>query len=211
MIVDVLCRIRGSALAPALLVGLVLLACGGPRARMLDETDAEGETALALQLIAELPSWWKTRPLHAEGFAAADVRAYVDTAQTLRGLDPENLRAAYVELVAWLDRQDAGTRREVGADLYVLDRILFAVPDGVPSSEARYFADHARPLPPQPMPAVLNLRWPVVLDAQGAVLDIEPMWTGPALVGPYRALEAFDHRRATYGFREDIRFAGSAE
>lgn len=207
MIVDLLGRLRWSLL----IAGVCLLACGGPRARLLDETDAEGETALALQLIAELPSWWATRPLHAQSLTPADVRTYADAARTLRTLDPESVRAAYVELMAWLDRQDPGTRREIGADLYVLDRILFAVPDRVSSSEARYFVDHARQLPPRPMPEVVNLRWPVVLDAQGAIVGIEPMSAGPMLVGPYRALEAFDHRRAVYGFREDIRYAGPAE
>ncbi len=68
---------------------------------------------------------------------------------------------------------------------------------------------NARPIqlsyPPVPF---ANLLHPVVLDADGAVIDLEPASHQPVVVGSYEAVDAFDHLRATYGFRDPIRYAG---
>lgn len=177
---------------------------------MLAEGEAEGEVERALELIAGLPSWSATRTRDGRRqLTDADARACIETARALRALEPESGRTA-TQLT--LDRaHGAGIHPAdiFSAGRYVLDRVLFAALAKVPQAEARDFADHARPIqsscPPAPF---ANLLHPVVLDADGAVIDLEPASHRPVVVGPYAAVEAFDHLRAADGFRADIRCAG---
>ncbi len=129
---------------PYALMALLLLACGGPRSRMLSETEAEGEVERALELIAELPSWYGTRTFDvSRHFTDADVRAYVETARALRALEPESVRTAYQLIMDWAHGEGIHPADVFSADLYVLNRILFAAPEKVPQAEARDFADTA--------------------------------------------------------------------
>lgn len=191
----------------------LLWACGGPRSRLLAETDAEGEVADALALIAELPDWDRTRSRdEGEWFTADDVRAYVETAQALRAMDPESVRAAYRIYVDWAAEQPITSAGHPTHVLFILDRVLFAIPMRVPWGEQRYFAsvgkDFTSLISPPEYAALLH---PVIVDDNGAIAEIRPAWeTNHRPSGPYDAVDAFDHYRATYGFRDPIRYAGDA-
>lgn len=196
---------------PAALLALaaLLCACGGPRERMVAETDAVGEVEQTLELIAALPSWERTRSYDRDAhFTEAEVRVYVDSARVLSGFDPANVSAGIEAAMAWADGEGWGVAMALEADLYVLNRVMFAVPERIPLEEARFFVNLGRRLPPPPPQPYFEPLRPVVVDATGAIADIAPSYASVALVSRYRAVEEFEHLRATYGFRDPIRYAG---
>lgn len=198
MIAERACR----ALTVFLLAAL-LVACGGPRSRMVAESDADGEVEQALELIAALPEWNLTRSLDPNSrFGEAEVRSYVEAARLLSTFDPANVREAYGLALAWAKSEgDLSTLHAVEGDLYVLSRVLFAVPARVAHEEARYFTVHHITLPPPPPKAYAEPLKPVVVDEAGAITEILPARAGLVLAGPYRAVEEFDHFLGVYGFR----------
>lgn len=198
---------------PAVLLALaaLLCACGGPRERMVAEADAEGEVEQTLELIAALPPWRRTRSANAEyQFGESEVRVYVDSARVLSGFDPANVSAGIELAMAWANREGSGVAFELEADLYVLNRVMFAVPERIPLEEARFFVNLGRRLPPRPPKPYFEPLPPVVVDATGAIADIAPVHASVTLVSRYRAVEEFEHLQATYGFRDPIRYAGDS-
>lgn len=193
----------------SLLVVALLVACGGPRSRMVAEADVDGEVEQALEVIAALPEWNQTRSLDPSSrFGEAEVRSYVEAARLLSTFEPTNVREAYGLALDWARSEgDLSTVHAVEGDLYVLSRVLFAVPSRVAHEEARYFAVHHIALPPPPPKAYAEPLKPVVVDENGAISGILPARAGLALAGPYRALEEFDHFLEVYGFRGVIRYS----
>lgn len=192
-----------------LFASLLLWACGGPRSRLLAEADAEGEVADALALIVELPDWDRTRTRDEDQwFTADDVRTYVETARVLRAMDPDNVRAAYRIYVDWAAEQPDEIDVHPTHVLFVLDRVLFALPGSAPREEARFFAVVGSTAAAALGPPNVPLLQPIVVDDAGAIADIAPSWAIRSPRGPYDAVAAFDHYRATYGFRDPIRYAG---
>lgn len=161
-------------------------ACGGPRSRLLAETEAEGEVAEALALIAELPDWSRTRTyVEDDWFTEDDVRAYVEAARAMRAMDPENVRAAYRIYVDWAAGQPFHGAHHLTNVLFVLDRVLFDLPVKVPWEERRYFADLGKEFSSLfRTPEYAALLSPVIVDDSGAIVRIRTALESRGPTGP---------------------------
>lgn len=196
---------------PFVLMCMLLWACGSPRHRLLDETGAEGEVATALALLGELPRWSVPDACGSgHRLTGDDIRVYADVARRLRALEPGSLLEAWTLHGAWAREQPAAVAVHLTYDLYVLHRVLFALPAGAAADEARPFVSFSRSVSdffgkPDTGGALL---YPVSLDEDGAIDDISPACAHRVPVAPYDAARAFEHYRSTYGFRDPIRYAG---
>lgn len=171
--------------------GLVFCAVLGGTACASHPSEAVRDTVL------ELPSWADTAlGLHDRvPFGAAEHAAYVCAAAQLQGYDPEDLRAG----IALAMRVPANRLLDpVPANVYVLLRILFDVPETIEGNDLKVGSAFAA-FAPRPADGTYPLRWPVTLDEAGQVTEIAPFRmlhggdAGPAAELDWFA-DAFGHR-----------------
>ena len=133
----------------------------------------------------------------AEPFDQTDLDAYTLAALRLQRHAVSDVRAG-IEL-ALADRS-AGVRESAVANVFVLLRVLFDVPETIAQTSLRNASPYAVWVD-RPASSVYPLRWPVTVDARNVVTGIASFMATRG-GGPYPALDDLDGFAATYGFRD---------
>lgn len=169
----------------------LLLACGAPSV-----SGVEGEQAEAAGLMLALPAWesaWVDGELQRPPGVFGQ---YLDAARVLVQMDPETVRRAMAEVLAWAEAHDRVAHGDLQARLYVLNRLLFVIPPDLVEPERRLAGWRSIP-PVGDRYRAKPLAWPVQVDGAGRVVGLEthkaPTW--------YRAIEEFDEFRGRFEWR----------
>lgn len=195
----------------AVLLTLLLMACGAGPTRHIGEGEAPGETAAVADAILELPAWApEGRPVHAPspGWAEGDLEfaQYLSVARRLAGMEPASIVDGYVAALERAGERGAGLL--VRYNLYVMSRLLFHLPETEPLATHRAFiVERGMRLPPR---TVARIRWPVEVDDRQRVVGIAPpmsfVVSSYDAVGELRHFVAHHTRRApdTLGAAESV-------
>ena len=111
--------------------------------------------------------------------------------------DPDVVRRALLVFVQETNNVRGGQDLEEISKVYVLNRMMFAVPGSAPIQDARFFGGWGG-VPHDEN--TVNMRWPVNIATNG-VFELEVRRFGSYNGAPYQAVAEFDYFRAKYGVR----------
>lgn len=183
----------------AMLVALVLLltACGAAPTRLPDGSRPDGEAGAVGDIVLGLPTWApESRRVHAPGpgwtARSLEFERYLAAARALARVPPESIERGYGAALDYAEKERFGL--QVQYNLYVLNRLLFALPETEPLDRHHSFiTEPGVRLPP---PTVAYVQWPVKTDLNGHIEGIaSPM---SFVISAYDATGEFQHFLAHY-------------
>ncbi len=173
----------------------LLVGCGPMRVQMPDDAAPPGEPLRAARLLFDLPPWGAVTARRTPRPVDAFAPAYFATARALVAMAPEDVRAGMAGVMTWSRGSAVGVHRRLEENIFLLNRLIFAIPADAPKTGQQMA--FWKWIPPPREYIEQPLVWPVIVDPGGRVLGVESV--PPPTT--YLALDDFDRLRARFGFR----------